>query len=394
MNLADYDIIIAGSGFYGLTIAERAAADEGARVLVVDKRSHMGGNSYSEVDTETGIEVHTYGSHLFHTNSADVWAYVNRFTNFTNYRHRVIARHKNRFYTMPINLGTMSSFFGRFLSPEEARSLVEGEVKESGITAPKNLEEKAISLVGRSLYEAFIKGYTAKQWQTDVRALPENIITRLPVRYTFEDYYFSDAFEGLPQHGYTPIFEKMLKAGRIDLKLNTDFFDLRSHITPNQLVVYTGPVDRYFNYQLGELAWRTLDFERAVLPVADFQGAAVVNYPDEDVPFTRIHEFRHLHPERRYAGNKTVIFREYSRFAQKKDEPYYPIGTDKDKALYDAYKQRAEKEQGVLFGGRLGTYRYLDMHQAIGAALKAYEGEVKPSLTALRKGHRYVRSAA
>lgn len=394
MNLADYDIIIAGSGFYGLTIAERAAADEGARVLVVDKRSHVGGNSYSEMDAETGIEIHRYGSHLFHTNSADVWAYVNRFTAFTNYRHRVIARHKNRFYTMPINLGTMSTFFGRFLSPDEARVLVANEVKESGITTPKNLEEKAISLIGRSLYEAFIKGYTAKQWQTDVRTLPEHIITRLPVRYTFEDYYFSDTYEGLPQNGYTPIFEKMLKIGRIDLKLNTDFFDIRSQIMPNQMVVYTGPIDRYFNYQGGELSWRTLDFERAVLPVADFQGAAVVNYPDEDVPFTRIHEFRHLHPERAYKTSKTVIFREYSRFAQKIDEPYYPVGTERDKSLYDAYKQRAEKEQGVLFGGRLGTYRYLDMHQAIGAALKAYEGEVKPALNALRKGHRYVRSAA
>jgi UDP-galactopyranose mutase len=380
LELREYDLIIAGAGFFGLTIAECAARELGARVAVLERRPHIGGNAYSEIDPDTGIEVHRYGAHLFHTNSGQVWDYVSRFTAFTNYRHRVIARHKDKFYTMPINLGTMSSFFGRFLSPQEARALIAKEVADSGIVDPKNMEEKAISLIGRSLYEAFIKHYTAKQWQTDPRDLPADIITRLPVRYTFEDFYFSDRFEGLPVDGYTAIFEKMLKAGKIDLHLNTDFFDVKAQLQPHQLVIYTGPVDRYFDYRHGELGWRTLDFEREVLHTGDYQGAGVVNYPDPEYAFTRIHEFRHFHPERYYREDKTVIFREYSRFAKKADEPYYPINTPSDKALYDQYKALADAEKGVIFGGRLGTYRYLDMHQAIGAALKVFESDVKPVL--------------
>lgn len=394
MDLSAYDLVIAGSGFYGLTIAERAARNLDARVLVLDKRSHFGGNSYSEDDPDTGIEVHKYGAHLFHTNSEEVWKYLHQFTTFTNYRHRVIARHKDRFFTMPINLGTMSSFFGRFLTPAEARAIIEKEVKECGIKEPKNLEEKAISLIGRSLYEAFIKSYTHKQWQTDPRELPADIITRLPVRLTFEDFYFADRYEGLPLNGYTAVFRNMLKAGRIDVKLDTDFFAIKDKLRDDQLVIYTGAIDRYFDYRFGELGWRTIDLERQVHNIEDFQGAAVVNYPDAEHPFTRIHEFRHFHPERSYTKEKTVIFREYSRFATRQDDPCYPINTAKDKNTYDQYRALAEKEPGVIFGGRLGTYRYLDMHQAIGAALKAYETDVVPAITALRQGARYTRTAA
>ncbi|MSO99428.1 MAG: UDP-galactopyranose mutase [Acetobacteraceae bacterium] len=377
-DFSAYDLIVVGSGFFGATIAERCAAELGQRVCVLERRPHIGGNAWSEVDTATGIEVHTYGSHLFHTSSQAVWDYVNRFSAFSNYRHRVIVRHLDRFFTMPMNLGTLSTLFGRFLSPDEARALIAKEVAVSGIVNPANLEEKAISLVGRTMYEAFIKGYTAKQWQTDPRELPADIISRLPVRLTFEDSYFDDRHQGLPLTGYGEIFRRMLAAGGVSVHTGVDYFHVRANIPANIPVVYTGPIDRYFDFRAGELGWRTLDFEREVMPVGDFQGASVVNYPDPDVEFTRIHEFRHLHPERDYQREKSVIFREYSRFARQHDEPYYPINRTADKAGYDDYRTMAEAEQNVIFAGRLGTYRYLDMHQAIGAALRVYEAQLVP----------------
>jgi UDP-galactopyranose mutase len=377
-DFSSYDIVVVGSGFFGATIAERCAAVLGLRVRVLERRPHIGGNAWSEPDPSTGIEVHTYGSHLFHTSSQAVWDYVNRFTAFSNYRHRVIVRHRDRFFTMPMNLGTLSSLFGRFLSPEDARALIAQEVAASGIREPANLEEKAISLVGRTMYEAFIKGYTAKQWQTDPQELPADIITRLPVRLTFDDYYFDDRYEGLPLTGYGEIFRRMLGTEGIEVLTGVDYFDVRGEIPAGVPVVYTGPIDRYFEFRAGALGWRTLDFEREVVPVGDFQGASVVNYPDADVAFTRIHEFRHLHPERSYQRESSVIFREYSRFARREDEPYYPINRAADKAGYDVYRGMAEAEANVIFAGRLGTYRYLDMHQAIGAALRVFEGQVGP----------------
>jgi len=377
-DFSSCDIVVVGSGFFGATIAERCAAVLGLRVRVLERRAHIGGNAWSEFDPSTGIEVHTYGSHLFHTSSQAVWDYVNRFTAFSNYRHRVIARHRDRFFTMPMNLGTLSSLFGRFLSPGDARTLIDQEVAASGIREPANLEEKAISLVGRTMYEAFIRGYTAKQWQTDPRELPADIITRLPVRLTFDDYYFDDRYEGLPLTGYGEIFRRMLGTEGIEVLTGVDYFDVRDGIPAAVPVVYTGPIDRYFEFRAGALGWRTLDFEREVVPVGDFQGASVVNYPDADVAFTRIHEFRHLHPERAYQRDSSVIFREYSRFARREDEPYYPINRAADKAGYDAYRAMAEADPDVIFGGRLGTYRYLDMHQAIGAALKVFEERLVP----------------
>jgi UDP-galactopyranose mutase len=377
-DLPSYDLIVVGSGFFGATIAERCAAELGLQVLVLERRPHLGGNAWSEADPDTGIEVHTYGSHLFHTNSEEVWHYVNRFSGFSNYRHRVITRHQDRFFTMPLNLGTLSTLFGRFLTPADAKAIIAAEVTESGITHPANLEEKAISLVGRSMYEAFIKGYTEKQWQTDPRALPADIITRLPVRFTFDDFYFNDRFEGLPLTGYGEIFKRMFATAGITTMTGVDYFDLKPQIPAGIPVIYTGPVDRYFGFSQGELGWRTLDFQREVISAGDFQGASVVNYPDSDVAFTRIHEFRHLHPERDYKTDKTVIFKEYSRFAERGDEPYYPINTPTDKTRYDAYRAMAEAEPGVIFGGRLGTYRYLDMHQAIGAALRVFDSQLVP----------------
>jgi UDP-galactopyranose mutase len=369
-----------GAGFYGATIAERVANELGRKVLILERRQHIGGNCYSEEDRETGIEYHKYGSHLFHTNNEEVWRYVNQFSAFTNYRHRVLTIHKGQVYTMPINLGTICAFFGRYLSPAEARQLVQSHSDAASGGTPRNLEEKAISLIGRPLYEAFIRGYTKKQWQTDPRELPAGIITRLPVRFNFEPYYFEDRYEGLPEEGYTALFNRMLASPLIDVRVGVDFFDVRRALQPGQLIIYTGPIDRYFDYRLGELGWRTVDFEKEVAPVDDYQGAAVVNYADENVPFTRIHEFKHLHPERRYRPGKTVLYREYSRFARRGDEPYYPVNTARDKELFAAYGALAQREENVLFGGRLGSYQYWDMHQAIGAALSAYQKKVVPFL--------------
>jgi UDP-galactopyranose mutase len=382
VNLQDFDLIIVGAGFFGATIAERAAAELDSRVLVIDRRPHIGGNAYTESSPATGIEMHKYGAHLFHTPNKQVWDYLNRFTAFTSYEHRVFTNYGGQVYPMPINLGTICAYFGKQFTPAEARALVADQAAELGGREPANLEEKAISLIGRPLYEAFVRGYTAKQWQTDPRELPASIISRLPVRYTFDNRYFNDAYQGLPVDGYTAIFEKMLSHGRIEVRTGVDYFDIKGSIPKGLPVVYTGPIDRYFDYRAGDLQWRTIDFETEVVPVGDFQGTSVMNYADEAVPFTRILEFRHFYPERNYPSDRTDIVREYSRFASRTDEPYYPIDTPKDKAVYRAYRELADQEADVIFGGRLGTYRYLDMHQAIGAALKSFETEVAPRLKA------------
>ena len=374
------DLVVVGSGLFGLTIAERCVRDLGLRVLVLDRRSHIGGNAYSAPDPETGIEVHQYGAHLFHTSNQRVWEYVNGFTSFTGYSHRVFTNFRGRIYPMPINLATICEYFGRALSPTEARALVAEQAGEIDSDHAQNLEEKGISLIGRPLYEAFIRGYTLKQWQTDPKELPAEVISRLPVRYNFDNRYFNDTFEGLPTNGYTAWLSKMADDDRIEVRLDTDFFDLRDDILGNVPVVYTGPVDQYFGNELGRLSWRTIDLETSVEPVGDFQGTSVMNYADEDVPFTRIIEPRHFHPERadRYPGDRTVIQREYSRFAGADDEPYYPVNTAEDRSRLLRYRDLAKVEKQVLFGGRLGTYKYLDMHMAIGAALSMYDNKVRP----------------
>jgi UDP-galactopyranose mutase len=383
---ARFDLFVVGSGFFGLTIAERVAGQLGKRVLVIERRRHIGGNAYSEPEPQTGIEVHKYGAHLFHTSNKRVWDYVNQFTDFTGYQHRVFAMHNGQAYQFPMGLGLVSQFFGRYFSPDEARELIAGQAAEIKAIEATNLEEKAISLIGRPLYEAFMKGYTQKQWQTDPKELPAGNITRLPVRYTFNNRYFNDTYEGLPANGYTAWLQNMAADERIEVRLDTDWFDVRDELraaNPDAPVVYTGPLDRYFDYADGRLGWRTLDFEVEVVPTGDFQGTAVMNYNDLDVPYTRIHEFRHFHPERDYPTDKTVIMREFSRFASDDDEPYYPINTEADRALLAAYRDRARAETAsakVLFGGRLGTYQYLDMHMAIASALNMYDNVLVPHL--------------
>ena len=377
------DLVVVGSGLFGLTIAEQSATELGLKVALLDRRSHIGGNAYSEKEKQTGIEVHRYGAHLFHTSNERVWEYVNRFTEFTNYVHRVYTRHNGIVYPMPINLGTINQFFNAAYSPAEAKALIAEQAGELAGTDPQNLNDKGISLIGRPLYEAFIKHYTAKQWQTPPEELPASIISRLPVRYNYDNRYFNDKYEGLPVDGYAAWLERMAAHPNIEVHLNTDFFEpghqySRENVLGQIPVVYTGPVDRYFDYAEGDLSWRTIDLEEEVLPIEDFQGCSVMNYPDADVPFTRIHEFRHFHPERDYTTDATVIMREYSRFANKGDEPYYPVNTSVDREKLLAYRDLAKGENNVLFGGRLGTYKYLDMHMAIGAALSMFDNKIRP----------------
>jgi UDP-galactopyranose mutase len=378
--LTSPDLVIVGSGFFGLTIAERCASELGLQVLVLERRHHLGGNAYSEKEPTSGIEVHKYGAHLFHTSNEKVWKYVNRFTSFTDYKHRVFGKYQGQVYSLPMNLGLINQFFGKSYTPDEARALIAEQSSEIRTEDATNLEEKAISLIGRPLYEAFIKGYTAKQWQTDPTKLSADIITRLPVRYTFENRWFSDTYEGLPVDGYTAWLTKMADHPNIEVRLETDFFDVADDYKGTVPIVYTGPVDEYFGHSEGRLSWRTVDLEESVEDVDDFQGTGVVNYNDQEVPFTRIIEFKHFHPERvkTHLPGKTVIIHEYSRFAEEGDEPYYPVNTAEDREKLLKYRELAKKEPMVLFGGRLGTYKYLDMHMAIGSALTMYENKLKP----------------
>ncbi|MEZ0579230.1 UDP-galactopyranose mutase [Nocardioides sp. MH1] len=374
------DLVVVGSGFFGLTIAERCAAELDLKVLVLERRYHLGGNAYSEFEPETGIEVHKYGTHLFHTSNERVWEYVNRFTEFTNYQHRVFGKYQGQVYSLPMNLALINSFFGKAHTPDEARALIAEQSSEIDTADARNLEEKAISLIGRPLYEAFIKGYTAKQWQTDPKELSADIITRLPVRYNFDNRYFNDKYEGLPKDGYTAWLTRMADHPNIEVRVDTDFFDVADEYKGKVPIVYTGPVDEYFHNSEGRLSWRTVDLKTEVLDVDDYQGTGVVNANDPDVPFTRELEFKHLHPERAasYKPGRTVVVREFSRFAEEGDEPYYPINTAEDREKLLKYRDLAKKEPMVLFGGRLGTYKYLDMHMAIGSALSMYDNKIKP----------------
>lgn len=377
----DYDLIVVGAGLFGLTIA-RESAEIGRKVLVIDRRHHIGGNAHSTFDPHTGIEVHEYGSHIFHTGNATVWQYANRYTSFTPYVHRVYANHHGKVYPLPINLGTINQFFRDSLRPDQARALIAQQAGEIDIE-PMNLEDKAISLIGRPLYEAFVKGYTEKQWETAATELPPHIISRLPVRYTYDNRYFDDPYQGLPTNGYAAWMENIANSPRIDIRLETDFFDQsqpvnKDNVVGNVPVVYTGPIDTYFGYDEGYLTWRTLDLKREIAYTRDYQGCPVMNYSDVEVPFTRIHEFRHYHPERekQHAQDKTVIMTEYSRFAFEGDEPYYPVNTALDRTRLALYRRRARAEKNVWFGGRLGTYQYLDMHMAIGSALSMFRNEL------------------
>jgi UDP-galactopyranose mutase len=367
------DLLVVGSGLFGLTIARKAAEELGLKVLILEKREHIGGNAYSEIDSNTGIEVHKYGSHLFHTSNEQVWEFVNRFTAFSNYQHKVWAKHAGDIYPLPINLKTINQFYKQSFTPSEARAFMSSLSSEDSAKKATNLEERAIGLIGRDLYEAFIKNYTAKQWQTDPQDLPAEVINRLPVRFNYEHRYFADKYEGLPLIGYSGWLQNMCDHENIEVRTSVDFLQFRDEFIGSMPIVYTGPVDEYFNFEFGQLGWRTLDFEYEYHEVNDFQGTSVMNYSDLDVGYTRIHEFKHLHPERSHTKDATVIAKEFSRFANVNDEPYYPINAKKDREQLSKYRELVKGEAGVYFGGRLGTYQYLDMHMAIASAFALYD---------------------
>lgn len=375
----DFDLIVVGSGFFGSIIAEQASR-AGYQVAVVESRDHIGGNCYTYNDTETNINVHKYGAHIFHTSNKQVWDYINQFTEFNHYKHKVRTKHDDRSYSMPINLDTLNSFFKREYTPAEAAKWLETMREVYANPDPKNFEEQALALVGPELYNAFIRGYTKKQWETDPKELPASVARRLPVRTNFDDRYYNDIWEGIPVGGYTPIFEKMLDHPNIQVFLNTDWFDVQDQ-AEGKLVVYTGPIDRYYDYCHGRLNWRTLDFDFKTVDTGDFQGVNAMNYADAEVPYVRIIEHRHFHPERKdYPDDKSVIHYEYSRVAGVDDTVYYPVNTPTDKETYNLYRELADKEENVIFGGRLGEYMYYDMHQVIASALSCYKYKIQHKL--------------
>ena len=374
------EIVVVGCGFFGSTVAERIASCLHIPVRIIEKRDHIGGNSWSAPCEITGIDVHQYGSHIFHTSDQVVWDYISQFTQFNQYHHRVYTTHRNHVYNMPINLHTINAYFKKNLQPFEVHDFLQAQIADENICSSSNLEEKAISLIGRSLYEAFFKGYTEKQWQTSPRNLPASIVTRLPIRHNFNNRYFSDKYEGIPIHGYGELFRKLLDHPLITVDLNCDFLDFKDEDEFNDtLVVYTGPIDAYFRYCHGKLAWRTVSFVKEIHHYHDYQGTAVMNYADANVPYTRIHEYKHYHPERPFT-KQTVIAKEYSRFSEKDDDPSYPIENEVNRKIYQAYVQESRSVNHVIFGGRLGTYAYMDMDKTIRSALDCFESVIRPRI--------------
>ena len=359
-----YDYLIVGAGLYGAVCAYELTK-KGKKVLVIDKRNHIAGNIYTE--NIEGINVHKYGAHIFHTHEKWVWDYVNQFAEFNNYINQPVARYKNECYNLPFNMNTFTKLWNDVFTPEEAKNRIEEEKKAYNVVNPKNLEEQAINLVGPTIYEKLVKGYTAKQWGRPCTELPAFIIKRLPVRFTFDNNYFNDRYQGIPIGGYTKIIEKML-AG-IDVRLNCDFFANKEELLAvAKNVIYTGAIDEYFNFCYGPLEYRTVRFETEILNTNNYQGNAVINYTDYEVPYTRIIEHKHF--EFDTTSPKTVISKEYSTAWKLGDEPYYPVNNDRNNELYSKYKELSLKENNVYFGGRLGCYKYYDMDDTIMAAFE------------------------
>ncbi|MBQ8357033.1 MAG: UDP-galactopyranose mutase [Clostridia bacterium] len=363
-----YDYIIVGAGLYGAVFAHEAGR-RGKRCLVLDRRDHIAGNIYTE-EVE-GIRVHRYGAHIFHTGNKDVWEYINRFAVFNHYVNAPVANYKGELYNLPFNMNTFNRMWG-VITPAQAKARIEAQIREAGITEPANLEEQAIALVGTDIYEKLVKGYTEKQWGRDCRELPSFIIRRLPVRFTYDNNYFNDRYQGIPEGGYTPIVEKMLKGA--DVRLGVDFLKEReTYAGLGRRIVFTGCVDEYFDYCYGPLQYRNVRFETEVLDIPNYQGNAVFNYTDRETPYTRIIEHKHFEFG---TQEKTVISREYSADWHVGDEAYYPVNNDENQQLYLRYKALADKEKNVLFGGRLGEYKYYDMDKVIAGALAAVEREL------------------
>ncbi len=363
-----YDFLIVGAGLYGAVFA-REAAKRGKTSLVIDRRPHIAGNVYTE-KTE-GINVHKYGAHIFHTNNKEVWDYLHQFASFNRFTNSPVANYRGELYSLPFNMYTFNKMWG-VITPEEAmEKIAEQRAEIKG--EPQNLEEQAISLVGRDIYEKLVKGYTEKQWGRDCRELPAFIIKRLPVRFTFDNNYYNALYQGIPTGGYTKMVENILNDPRITVRTGTDFFEHRDLAEQAEQTVYTGPIDAYFDYSLGYLQYRSVRFENETLNIPNFQGNAAVNYTDRETPWTRIIEHKWFEFGRDENGNelpKTVISKEFSSEWKPGDEPYYPVNDEKNSALYEKYRALAEKETKVIFGGRLGEYRYYDMDQVVEAALE------------------------
>ncbi len=363
-----YDYLIVGAGLFGAVFAYEARK-RGKSCLVVEKRNHIAGNVYCE-DIH-GIQVHKYGAHIFHTSDKEIWEYVNQFAEFNHYINAPIARYKDELYNLPFNMNTFSRMWG-IATPKEAQDIIAGQIADLNISEPKNLEEQALSLAGRDVYEKLIKGYTEKQWGRECRDLPAFIIRRLPLRFTYDNNYFNDRFQGIPIGGYTRLVERLLEG--VEVRLSTDYLEHRQELDGlADRVVYTGMIDRFYNYSLGVLEYRSVRFETEELEVENYQGNAVVNYTDKEVPYTRIIEHKHFEFGKQPT---TVISREYSSEWKKGDEPYYPINDEKNNGLYERYRQLAKKEERIIFGGRLGGYRYYDMDKVIAEALKVCEKEL------------------
>ena len=359
-----YDFAVVGAGFFGAVFAHEVRK-AGKKVLVIEKRDHIGGNCYSFDDSETRINIHKYGPHIFHTPDKDIWDYVHSFADFNDYRHRVLTTAGGKIYSLPINLTTINQFYNLNLTPDEAGRFLKS--KASAIASPGNLEEKALSLIGRELYETFIKGYTIKQWNCDPKELPAEVIARLPVRTSTHDVYYDDDYQGMPVGGYTPIFEKMLKD--IPVETNTDFFEKKDYwMSVAKTIVYTGPLDRYFNYKWGQLRWRSCRFEVEKMTLDDYQGVSIMNYADQEVPYTRILEPKHFYRERMHLKRGTVVIREYP--CDDAEEPFYPVRLKTDQEKLAEYQRAQGRERNVIFGGRLAEYKYYDMHQVISKALR------------------------
>lgn len=357
-----YDYLIVGSGLFGSIFAYEARK-RGKTCLVVEKRSHIGGNIYTEKIED--IQVHKYGAHIFHTSDKAIWDYIRQFAEFNRYTNSPVAYYKGEIYNLPFNMNTFNRMWG-VVTPEEAKEKIEKQRQEYAVNIPRNLEEQAISLVGKDIYEKLVKGYTEKQWGRRATELPPEIIKRLPVRFTYDNNYFNDLYQGIPVGGYTQIIERMLEG--TEVRLNTDYLVHREELRKQaKQVVYTGPIDAYFNYEYGELEYRRVCFETEVLEMENYQGNAVVNYTEYEVPYTRIIEHKHFEFG---TQPKTVISKEYSVAWKRGDEPYYPVNDEKNNMLYQKYAVRVGEEDGVFFGGRLGTYRYYDMHHVVAEALK------------------------
>lgn len=357
-----YDFLIVGAGLFGATFAHEATK-KGKKCLVIDKRSHIGGNVYCE--NIEGINVHIYGAHIFHTSNQQIWDYVNQFATFNNYINAPVAVYKDELYNLPFNMNTFSKMWN-IKTPAEARAIIQEQIASLNITEPQNLEEQALSLVGTDVYEKLIKGYTEKQWGRDCKELPAFIIKRLPLRFTYDNNYFNDRYQGIPEGGYNPIIEKMLAGS--DVLLNTDYFTfIKETEMQFDKVIFTGMIDEYYQFQYGQLQYRTVSFENEVLDTDNFQGNAVVNYTEREVPYTRIIEHKHFEFGQQ---SKTVISKEYPVEWEFGMEPYYPINDERNGGVYAKYKELAAKEENVYFGGRLGLYQYFDMDKVIAAALQ------------------------